>query len=195
MNLEQLIKFYRNKMGLSKSQFADMLGVSRMSVNRWENGEVKSVNDETLQKLSDILGIDVSFYIESSLVKPLLGNVRAGYDLLAIENIEEFIEVSSLDANKGDYFLRVVGDSMTGSHIYPGNLVFIKQVEDVQSGDIAIVMIGEEVTLKRVIKKENLLILEATNPVYENRYYTPKEVELIPVQIIGRVLYTKVDFT
>lgn len=195
MSLADLIKFYRHKLGLNKSQFAQLIGVSRMSVNRWENGDVKSVNEDTLLKLSEALNMEIPLTIDSNLLKPILGSVKAGYDLLAFENIEDYIEVSSSDAKKGDYFLRVVGDSMTGSHIYPGHLVYVKQTSNVQNGDIAIIMIEDEVTIKKIYKKENGVLLEATNPDYEDRFYNHESIQNLPIRIIGKVLYTKVDFS
>lgn len=62
-------------------------------------------------------------------------------------------------AEHGDYFLRVVGDSMVGSHIYEDDLVFVQQCNKVNPGDIAVVMIDEEVTIKTVYFKNNILIL------------------------------------
>jgi hypothetical protein len=60
---------------------------------------------------------------------------------------------------------------------------------------IAIILIGDnEATVKRVIKKEHLLILEAANPNVENMYFTEKDVEELPVRIIGKVLYNKIRF-
>ena len=53
---------------------------------------------------------------------------------------------------------------------------------------------GEEVTVKRIIKKPDMLILEATNPLVENRYFSNEEVEQLPVRIIGKVVYTKTYF-
>ena len=53
---------------------------------------------------------------------------------------------------------------------------------------------GEEVTVKRIIKKPDMLILEATNPLVENRYFSNEEVATLPVRIIGKVVYTKTYF-
>ena len=84
---------------------------------------------------------------------------------------------------------------MNGAKIHDGDLVYIRQCSDVNSGEIAVVLIsGTEVTIKRVIKKPNMLILEAANPGIENRYFIPKEVEELPVKIIGKVLYSKTFF-
>ena len=58
------------------------------------------------------------------------------------------------------------------AHIHDGDLLFVKSVNEVRSGAIAVVRVGDEVTIKRVIYKPDLLILEAANPAVENRYFT-----------------------
>ncbi len=63
-----------------------------------------------------------------------------------------------------------------------------------KSGDIAIVMIGEESTIKKVYYKNQLMILEAANPMYESRFFTAQEVEEFPVRVIGRVQFVRRDF-
>ena len=124
--------------------------------------------------------------------KPILGLVKAGYDLWADENWEGYEEVTASDYYLGDFFLGVTGDSMDGAHIHDQDLIYVKQCQDVASGTIAVVLIeNNEVTVKRIIKKEDLLILEAANPAVPSRYYTAEEVEQLPVRILGKVLYSK----
>ncbi|MCD7894348.1 MAG: LexA repressor, partial [Erysipelotrichaceae bacterium] len=77
--------------------------------------------------------------------------------------MEGYIELGQADARKGDYFLRVTGDSMEGSHIFDGDIVFVQQCDEVDSGRIAVVMIGDEATIKKVYFKKDLMILESSN--------------------------------
>ncbi|WP_228410550.1 LexA family protein [Erysipelothrix piscisicarius] len=115
--------------------------------------------------------------------------------MLAHQDIIGYEEVSKREYDQGDYFLKVVGDSMTGSRIYDGDLIYVKKTREIVSGDIAVVLIqGDEATVKRVILKDNLMILEATNPDYPTRYYNPEEVMMLPVEVIGKVLNVRVDF-
>ncbi|MCD8028365.1 MAG: hypothetical protein LUF02_06825 [Erysipelotrichaceae bacterium] len=83
---------------------------------------------------------------------------------------------------------------MEGSHIFAGDLVYVQQCNEVSSGSIAIVMIGDEATIKKVTFKNDLMILEATNPKYDTKFFTPQEVEELPVRIIGLVRYVRTDF-
>lgn len=194
MTLQELIIVFRHKYNLSLSEIADEIGVNTSTVSRWENGLVKKISPDKQALLSDYFKIDVPDYLSHRFFKPVVGEVKAGYDFLAHQDIDDYEEVSKSEYDRGDYFLKVKGDSMTGSRIYDGDLILVQKTNDVQSGELAIVIInGNEATVKRIIKKENLLILEASNPLYETRFFTREEVELLPVQIIGKVINVKMN--
>lgn len=200
MEFKDKIKTQRKKLGLTLEQLASKLDLSKTTIMRYENGSIKQIPTENKLKLCNVLEIDINKYLDESLsspifTKPILGVVKAGYNLLADENLIGYEEVTERENYQGDYFLKVSGNSMTGSHIFDGNLVYVKSQDDVESGQIAVILIGEnEVTIKKVIKKDNLFILEATNPAYENKYYSYDEVEETPIKIIGRVLFNKIAF-
>lgn len=196
MNFKEYLKKYKEKMGVSNEYIASQLGVDRSTVTRWLKGDTKVTNPEVIEKLSFILGVDVESLINSEerYEKPVLGEVKAGYDLLIDENFEGYEQVTQDDYYRGDFFLRVVGDSMSGAHIHDGDLLYVKKCNDVPSGTIAVVLINRcEVTVKKVIKKEGLLILEPANPSVDVRYYSQEEVESLPVEIIGKALYSRSD--
>lgn len=196
MNFKEYLKKYKEKMGVSNEYIASQLGVNRSTVTRWLKGDTKVTNPEVIEKLSFILGIDVESLINSEerYEKPVLGEVKAGYDLLIDENFEGYEQVTQDDYYRGDFFLRVVGDSMSGAHIHDGDLLYVKKCNDVPSGTIAVVLINRcEVTVKKVVKKEGLLILEPANPSVDVRYYSQEEVESLPVEIIGKALYSRSD--
>lgn len=196
MNFKEYLKKYKEKMGVSNEYIASQLGVNRSTVTRWLKGDTKVTNPEVIEKLSFILGVDVESLINSEerYEKPVLGEVKAGYNLLIDENFEGYEQVTQDDYYRGDFFLRVVGDSMSGAHIHDGDLLYVKKCNDVPSGTIAVVLINRcEVTVKKVIKKEGLLILEPANPSVDIRYYSQEEVESLPVEIIGKALYSRSD--
>lgn len=196
MNFKEYLKKYKEKMGVSNEYIASQLGVNRSTVTRWLKGDTKVTNPEVIEKLSFILGVNVESLINSEerYEKPVLGEVKAGYDLLIDENFEGYEQVTQDDYYRGDFFLRVVGDSMSGAHIHDGDLLYVKKCNDVPSGTIAVVLINRcEVTVKKVVKKEGLLILEPANPSVDIRYYSQEEVESLPVEIIGKALYSRSD--
>lgn len=198
MELKDVIKDYKYRFQLTNDQIAKQLGVTKSTVSRWISGDVKRIQDETLQRLSDLLGYNIELIIKGASVhlkRPILGYAKAGYNMYADENYLGEEEVTEDDFYKGDFFLQIQGDSMIGSGIMDGDLALIKQCSTVSSGDIAVVMIaGEEVTVKKIIKKPDMLVLEATNPQVENRYFSMQEVETLPVRVIGKVVYTKTYF-
>ncbi|WP_050635564.1 LexA family protein [Candidatus Stoquefichus sp. SB1] len=198
MELKDVIKDYKYRFQLTNDEIAKRLGVTKSTVSRWISGDVKRIQDETLQRLNDLLGYDMEPIIKGSSVhlkRPILGYAKAGYNMYAQENYMGEEEVTEEDFYKGDFFLQIEGDSMIGSGIMDGDLALIKQCSSVSSGEIAVVMIGDdEVTIKKVIRKPDMLILEASNPHVENRYFSKQEVETLPIRIIGKVVYTKTYF-
>lgn len=180
---------------LSHEEMAKLCGVSRATYFRWLAGSAKlrTRTKENVAKVLNVSNID-EVLEESENYKPILGTTRAGYDMYAEQDIQGFVKVTHEDAVNGDYFLRVEGDSMEGSHIYDGDLIYVQQCESVPSGSIAVVLIGEEATVKKVVYKNDLMILEASNPKYESRYFTPDEVAELPIRILGKVRFVRTDF-
>lgn len=167
MNFKEYLKKYKEKMGVSNEYIASQLGVNRSTVTRWLKGDTKVTNPEVIEKLSFILGVDVESLINSEerYEKPVLGEVKAGYDLLIDENFEGYEQVTQDDYYRGDFFLRVVGDSMSGAHIHDGDLLYVKKCNDVPSGTIAVVLINRcEVTVKKVIKKRRITDSRTSEP-------------------------------
>ena len=195
MQLKELLIQYEIQNDLSHLDVANKVGVSLSTYYRWINGESTKLKRNTIERLSNVLECDIDSIIEeTNRIKPILGKVKAGYDLIAQQDIEGYVELGKADAQKGDYFLRVKGDSMEGYHIYDGDLLYVQICSEVPSGSIAVVLISDEATVKKVKYKNDLMILEASNPKYEARYFTAQEVETIPVRIIGIVRFVRTDF-
>jgi repressor LexA len=103
--------------------------------------------------------------LEGSL--PILGRVAAGHPLLAVENREGTLSLSPELLGTGQHFaLRVQGDSMIEAGISNGDYVVVRQQDTANPGEIVVVMLGDEVTVKRLRKKGSSLFLEAANPAY-----------------------------
>lgn len=194
MKLSELITYYRARNGMSLEAIGDYVGVAKSTVKRWESGESKNIPEAKLEKLSELFDIDVITFLNGQ-VKPILGYVKAGYDLFASENLLGYEEVTKKEATQGDYYLKVQGNSMSGSRIHDGDLVYVKRCHDVENGDIAVILLDQnEVTIKKVLKQEHSLVLVATNPDYEPRIFNEEDIRNHRVQIIGRVLHSKIQF-
>lgn len=197
MNLKDIILEYKEKTGYSTSEIARRVGVSRSTATRWLKGDIQSVSNDTMERLSDLLGYNIEPFLKGmdiSMHLPILGYVKGGYDLFHEENYLGEEEVSLQEKKIGDYYLQVSGDSMIGDGIMDGSLVLVQNTTHLTNGMIGVISIGDEVTVKKVKRKGNLLILEASNPDVENRYFTPQEVQELPVKIIGKVVLCKQYF-
>lgn len=99
---------------------------------------------------------------------PVVGTVAAGTPILAEENIEGFIPIStSLAKPGGEYFLlRVSGDSMDEAGINDGDFVLVRQQPVAEPGEQVIALIDDEATVKEYHPKEDVVILKprSTNP-------------------------------
>lgn len=197
MELKEIIQEYKRKTGYSDAEIARRADVSRSTAVRWSKGEIKNVNQETMEKLSQLVGYNIEPFLKGmdvSFSMPILGYVRGGYDLFAEENYLGEEEVSLQEKKDGDFYLKVVGDSMIGDGIMDGSLVLVQQCNHLDSGTIGVVLVGNEVTVKKVIYKKDMLILEASNPDVSNRYFSSEEVQELPVRILGKVLSCKTYF-
>ena len=97
---------------------------------------------------------------------PLLGRVQAGALTTAVEEPEGYIPVLP-KRGRGELFaLRVRGESMTGVGILPGDIAIVRRQSTVDSGDIAVALVGDEATVKRVRLRGRRIELHAENPEF-----------------------------
>lgn len=98
---------------------------------------------------------------------PLIGNVAAGKPITAIENIDGYVTLDkSIFRGEGLFALRIKGDSMTGMGILDGDIVVIRKKQSAENGEVVVVIIDGDATLKRFIKKDGKVFLHAENPAY-----------------------------
>ena len=121
---------------------------------------------------------------------PVLGTVKAGYNYLAEENIIDYIDPHMNISDPENYFgLKVSGDSMSPLFDEGDYVIVHKQDGEFSTNDICVVLInGEEGTVKKVIKTEEGIELHAFNPYYPPKKFTYKEMQELPVKIVGVVI-------
>ncbi len=99
---------------------------------------------------------------------PILGAVAAGNPTLAVEDIEGYVELDDLFFSDAEIFaLRVKGDSMIDAGIMPDDLVLVRRQQAAEIGDIVVALIGEEATVKRLVKEGNNFFLQPANDLYQ----------------------------
>jgi repressor LexA len=115
---------------------------------------------------------------------PLIGEIAAGAPLLAEQNIEDYLTFPS--STKGDFLLRVRGESMIEAGILDGDLVIVQQTQEARNGDVVVVLAGhdettDEATVKTFYREPNRIRLQPENssmqPIYADY-----------VKILGRVV-------
>jgi len=182
MNIHKRLKEKRKECGMTLQEVADIVGVSRQTIQRYESGSIKNIPSENVEKLAivyettpqqlynweaqneqDIWIQDLIPLVTKQL--PLLGDIACGEPILADEHRGEWVETT--DNINADFCIRCKGDSMVGARIYDGDIVFVKKQADVENGEIAAVLIEDEATLKRINKNnKGFLFLMAENPAY-----------------------------
>ncbi len=118
---------------------------------------------------------------------PMVGRVAAGYPVLAEENIEDYVILPrTLVKSEGRYFaLRVHGDSMINAGILDGDMVIVQSTNRARPGDIVVALIGDEVTVKRLVEQNGEKFLKAENPAYPNIY--PRSEWRIQGRVVGLI--------
>lgn len=189
------LKSARKAKGLTQIEVAEYIGLAQSSYSAWESGKTK-IDDASLKRLAELFEVSVDYLLgrvsgpnRRRVRVPVLGSVAAG---IPIEAIEDVIDYEDLDADvfgDGEYFgLQVKGHSMEPK-ISDGDVVIVRRQEDVESGEIAVVLVnGDEATVKRIKKAPAGVTLVPSNPAYEPMFYTNDEIESLPVKVIGRVV-------
>ena len=115
---------------------------------------------------------------------PLVGSIACGTPILAEDNREGDVDIP--EHIHADFALRCKGDSMINARIYDGDIVYIRQQDSVEHGQIAAVLIDDEATLKRVHLFEDHIVLEAENPQFRPMTFWGEEMRAI--RILGRAV-------
>jgi repressor LexA len=117
---------------------------------------------------------------------PILGRVAAGLPLLATENVDGYYPVPEhLGGSTSTFLLRVSGDSMNGAAILDDDLVLVRQQPFVEQGEIAVVLVEDEATVKRFYKRGERVELVPENPSFEVISFGPGD---STVRVLGKVI-------
>lgn len=197
------IKYYLNKRGLTQADLAARVGLGQSTIAEWYYGR-KYPRPSNMQAIADALGVYLSDLREPrkqsgntrlSVLIPVLGSVPAGIPIEAVEDIIDYEEISEEMARDGEYFaLRIKGTSMEPK-FSEGDVVVIRKQEQVDNGQIAVVMVdGDEATVKKFFRTDAGIMLVGLNPSFSPLTYTPEQAEQLPVRVIGRVVELRAKF-
>ncbi len=210
MELNEKIKHLREKGNMTLEELAQKVGVSASTILRYETGNIKNLRRDKIKNLADALNTTPAYLMgwedekkEDEIYKyknihpielkkfPLLGEIACGEPVFCVEDRESYV-LAGADI-KADFCLKAKGDSMINARILDGDIVFIREQQSVENGEIAAVIIDDEATLKRVYydKSNNYLQLIAENPKYSPMVYTNEQLETI--RILGKAIAFQSD--
>lgn len=208
----------RQERNISQRYLSEQLGLSHGTIGMYENGK-REPNYEILESIADYFNVDMNYLLGKTLVRnsyrelgmidkgdylsfdnifkiekkkfPMLGTVACGEPIFADEDRESYVMAGTdIDA---DFCLICKGDSMINARIYENDIVFVKKQSVVNNGEIAVILIDDEATLKRFYyhKDKNMVILKYENPKYEDKIYVDEE--LNKIRILGKAVAFQSD--
>ena len=200
------LKMLRKENNISQKQLSEILYVSQQAIGKWETDKA-TPNPEMLAKIANYFNVSVDYLLGNSSSElpapkgkgvkiPVLGEVRAGMPIEAIENIIDYEEITQEMAASGEYFaLQIKGDSMEPK-FSEGDVVIVRKQSVVENGDIAIILVnGNEATVKKFYRKDTGITLMPTNTAkYEPMFFTQQETDELPVVVLGKVVELRAKF-
>lgn len=209
MTIGDKIRTLRKAKGLTQTELGNMLGVKVNAVSKWECGRVEAIPTSKIIALANIFDVAPSYLIDidsndttpavpastGGVWVPVLGKVAAGIPIEAVENIDDYEEITAEMAAAGKHFaLRIQGDSMA-PRIADGDVVIVRQQTDCENNDVAVVLVdGAAATVKRIKKSSAGITLIAGNAAYEPVFYSNEDIERLPVTIVGKVVELRAKF-
>lgn len=196
--LSTILKQRRKELGLTLAQIADAMNVTEATVQRWESGNIKNIRYDKIGKLAEVLKVspallmgwnDASNPNLPDNITPMpkmkkwkvLGGTACGEPIFRELDDEAVMAPANIDA---DFVFRCIGDSMINARIFDGDIVFVKS-GPVENGQIGVVRVGEEYTLKRIYHGPDYLELRAENPMYPAQIIRGEQEN---AEIIGRAV-------
>ena len=186
--------------GKSPTAVGRELGIVSGTISKWKQGG--SPSPAVLRKIADYFGVSVETLLDSSRPSeprmpgnvypirtkkiPLLGEIACGEPIYTNEEHDIFLEADS--SIHADFALKARGDSMIGAGIFDGYMVLCREQPLVNNGEIAVVIIDNEATLKRFFfdRESNIITLYADNPNYKPIRYVGEEIN--HVRILGKAV-------
>lgn len=196
-DISEKLKKYRNNLGLSQTEVAEKINITKPTYAGYEKG--KDISIGTLKKLANLFNVPFeSFFDEDDskeniemLKIPILSDVSAGYGKEALEEATHWIKLPSVIAKNADFGTFVSGDSMEPK-INDGDLLLVQNIPQLDSGMIGIFLLNDNVFCKRYhynpITKET--VLKSLNLNYKPIIVTDEDDFRIVGKVVGIYDYT-----
>lgn len=207
-SLGQRLRNLRESKKLNQKELAEILHINNSTLSQYES-DTRVPSDEIKIKIAEYFDVTLDYLIGKPIAPqtptkhvpkkgikiPVLGEVQAGIPVEAIEDIIDYEEITEDMARTGEFFgLQVRGQSMEPRFV-EGDVVIVRKQADVNSGDIAIVLVnGDVATIKKIKKQKNGITLMPLNPAFEPIFFNNEEISDLPVVILGKVVELRGKF-
>ena len=184
------LKQTRLKKCISQTELAELTGITSRSIQNYESGSRMPNSLEITEKIARVLDVSAAYLLgeeEETTPVMLLGEIACGPFNFGEENILETYRFPKAFTGKGEFFLlRTFGESMIDAGIEPGDLVMIRQQNTAHIGDIVVVSVGDETTLKRYYPEpeKHRIRLHPENESMEDMYVTECVIQGVAVKVI-----------
>lgn len=204
MGIGDRIRALRINAGMTQVELANKLNISNSTLSQYESG-ARTPSDDMKLKIAALFQVSTDYLLSGTtntvntktkgVQIPVLGEVRAGYPMEAVENIIDYEEIDEEMARRGEFFaLRIKGDSMEPK-FSEGDVVIVRKQETADSGDIVVALVnGDSATIKKLKRHQNGITLVPSNSAYEPMYYSNEEIMDLPVTILGKVVELRAKF-
>jgi len=206
MSIGTKIKNRRIELGLSVDELAKKINKNRATIYRYESSEIEKLPITVLEPLADALETTPTKLMDwesndnekpkkKAYKIPVYGEIAAGIPISMIEDIIDYEEVDEHTYNRGELLaLKIKGNSME-PRICDGDVVIIRRQPDVDTGEIAAVIVdGDSATLKKVKKTKNGIYLIPFNSAYDTVFYSNEEIKELPIIILGKLIELRGKF-
>lgn len=206
-NMGELIKDLRLKHHMTLEEFGNKVGVGKSTVRKWENGMIANMKRDKIAKVAEVFGVSPAYlmgYEDSVPISPsisnqlysldlqslpLLGEIACGNPIFINEDRESYVMTGT--RIHADFCLKARGDSMINARILDGDIVFIRKQSQVENGEIAAVIIDNEVLLKRLYFENGVVTLISENPKYPPKVFTGEI--LNHIKVLGKAIAFQSD--
>lgn len=219
MTIGKRIRQLREQQGYSQTYFAKKLNVSKQTLYKYENGIITNIPSDKVEKIAEYCGVTPAYImgwednapatpvyskyalheippyddISPVAVKklPVLDYIACGEPIFMEERMDIYVNVG--ENAHADFLLQAKGDSMINARIHDGDLVIVQATPQVENGQIAVVAIDDEVTLKRFYyyPETQQICLQSENPAYAPMIFSGEQLQ--DIRVLGRAIAFQSD--
>ncbi len=196
----------RKELGLTLDDIAQEIGVAKSTIQRYEKGKIETIKLPVIESIARVMEVDPAWICGKSdnmEIKKPKNVMNFSEDIKFLPHLKEWpvlgatacgspIHREVLDETvmapadiKADVVFRCVGNSMINARIFDGDAVFVRLQPRVENGQIAVVRVDDEYTLKRVYYHDDYIELRPENPTFKAMILRDKQLDSDKFEVVG----------